>query len=220
MSETDDDSTERAQVDDDHLEPDDRTLTWWPIIGAAMVAALVVAVIVFTGAGEDHNLGAKTDGSGALVCPDTYEQRAFVRDGKVQKPWVPLEPSGVGGDATLVPDTAPSHVTLCLYQGSQGETTNAVEVKLSGHRLLESGLRGVTKDLSNEPKRESSSTSCTETRDSQDNYLLGFVFATGLLWVSVPSNDCLGVTNGKFVTGANLADRVSRAYGTRTWPTG
>lgn len=212
---------ESAPHDDADLndEPADRTLTWWPILGAAIVAALVGAVIVFTGPGEDHNLGAKTDGSGALTCPDSYEQRAFVADGKVQKPWVPAEPSGVGGEDRLVPNTAPSHVTLCKYRSTQSSTGSAVEVKLSGHTTLKNGVRQVTKDLSDEPKRESSSTTCTDTRGAvSDNYLVGFVFATGLLWVSVPNNDCLGVTNGQFVTGSSLTDRVARAYGSRTWP--
>lgn len=220
MSEIGDESAAHADVDDGDLEPDDRTLTWWPIAGAAIVAALVVLVIVLAGPGEDNHVGSKIDNGGALVCPDSYEQRAFVRNGKIQKPWVPVEPTGVGGDTTLVPDTEPSHVTLCQYSSTRTDTDNAVEVKLSGHRTLDSGLREVTKDLTDEPKRQSSSTGCTSSGGAKEDYLIGLRFATGLLWVSVPANDCLGATNGKFVTGSSLTARVTRAYEARAWPTG
>lgn len=193
---------------------DDQSLTWLPFAGAAAVALLIASVIVFVGAGSDNYVGTKTDADGALTCPATYQQRRF---GDHKKAWVPVEPTGVDGGPNLVPDSLPSHVTICRYGATAAAFDRPVKVELTGHRTLTGGLRAATKELSALPKARDGVGVCPPG-GAVDNYLVGLTFATGLLWVSVPGGACLEPSNGDFTTSAGLSVRVAAAYEARVWP--
>ncbi len=186
--------------------PQDKTLTWLPLAGAAAVAAVVVLILVFAGAGTDNHPGTATDAHGALTCPKTYEIAS--------QAWVPVDPAGVDGKKSLVPDTKPGHATVCHYPTS-GSPTERGDARLAGHRVLGGDLRAITRGLAKQPKADAQT--CTATRPTPGgSYLLGLTFATGVVWVSAPGDECLGSTNGQFDT-SSVRAALQNAYDARTW---
>lgn len=191
----------------------DRTLTWWPIAGAAIVAAIGVGVIVIFGSGTTNRLGLQTDSSGALKCPSTYVQ-ARVTDSANPGAWVPTKSVGVDGSKYLVPDTKPQHVTVCHYSAEGSTLAKETSLPLRGSKILMSGQSAMTKSLSKAPKAAASRNPCTTPGDP---YLIGVVIPTGAVWVSVPDDGCQVATNGEFATSIDLRAQTVAAYQSGAW---
>lgn len=193
--------------------PTDRTLTWWPIAGAAIIAALVAVAIFSFGAGEDNRTGSKVEGDGALSCPTGYLRSKS--DGNDR---VPADPSGVDGQAALVPDVAPRHVAVCRYQPAPETEKQDVDLPLDGRAVLESGQRAAAAELSRATKSTGPRVCTQQLVRDQPSYLVGFTFSTGVVWVSVPGDRCVPSSNGQFATDVNLRPDVAAAFTSKTWP--
>jgi hypothetical protein len=201
--------------------PQNRSLTWWPIGGAAAIAVVAILVVVLVGSGGDNRTGARTAKGGSLVCPGTYEQHPR-SEGDNLKGWVPIQATGVDGGSSLVPpdkgsDSAPRHVSLCAYDAAAADPSRTVEVKLSGSRTLTSGAAALAKQLSAAPAAPTSAGECTTPRAPGTDYLIGLVYSTGKIWVSVPADTCLVISNGQYATSEDLRAKVRTAYATRSW---
>ncbi|MGI8677421.1 MAG: hypothetical protein ACR2LX_01780 [Jatrophihabitans sp.] len=198
---SDDGTTGHAQE-----PPPDKSLTWMPLLGAAVVAAVVVLILVLTGSGKENHLGTATDADGALSCPKTYEVNSTA--------WVPIDPAGVDGKKSLVPDTKPGHATVCHYPTS-GSPTERGDARLAGRRTLGGDLRAITRGLSKLPKSPAQTCAARQAAPG-GSYLLGLNFATGVVWVSAPGEECLGSTNGVYQT-STVRTAVQSAYDARAW---
>ncbi|SHH20640.1 hypothetical protein SAMN05443575_3427 [Jatrophihabitans endophyticus] len=187
----------------------DRSLTWWPLVGAAVIAGLV-ALLIATVGGNDERAGRHVDSAGALSCPSTYHLPYKVFG------WVPTDAAGVDGKKSLVPDARPSHVTVCRYDAVVNKTTDA---DLGGHVTLTEGLAAAATELSRTAGSSSEPQPITEPigRHKDTVYLAGFTFATGIVWVSTYGGGVSGATNGQFHTTARLQERLATAYRTRAW---
>ncbi|GAB2471270.1 hypothetical protein [Jatrophihabitans fulvus] len=186
----------------------DRTLTWWPLVGAAVLAAIVLTVIFTSGAGDDNRVGSKTDDNGALECPAEYKLRT-------DSFWVPLEPSGVDGKARTVPNVKPGHVTVCRYTAPPSSRGSG-DVALDGTRVLSSGLATMTQRLSKAPEAPEG-TRAGKVGPGGEIYLVGATFATGYVWISAPVK---AGSNGQFVTSADVHLAAEQAFDTGAWPKG
>jgi hypothetical protein len=191
----------------------DRTLTWWPIVGAAIVAAIGVGSIIVFGSGSEDRLGLQTDNDGALTCPTSYVQEA-VTDALHPRAWVPIQSVGLDGTKYLVPDTKPQHVTVCHYSAAGTTLATKASLPLLGSKSVTSGLSAFGKSLSKVPKAGPSSEPCTTPGDP---YLIGVVIPTGAVWVSVPDDGCQVVTNGEYDTSVDLRGETIAAYQSGAW---
>ena len=192
----------------------DRSLTWLPIVGAAVIALIGVIVIVVVGSGKDTRVGLKTDDDGALVCPDTYTLSAVTGVKSVPRAWVPLRPTGVDGGADLVPDTKPLHVTICRYPATGVSLSHSTKIRLGGSRTVKTNVAAMTKSLSKAARSSLASGTCT---GPDTTYMVGFVFATGVAWVTLPGTGCQHITNGVWDTTAALRDQVVAAFDSGAW---
>ena len=190
----------------------DRTLTWWPFVGAAIIAAIGIGVIVLVGSGTQNRDGLATDDNGALTCPTTYLQNAL-DVATVPRAWVPVKGTGVDGTSALVPDSKPQDVTICHY-GSAGTLGQARPALLGQGVTLTQGQQAMAKALSAYPAAADAQRRCTT---AGDYYLAGFVFGGGAIWVAVPDDGCQNVTNGDFEVSADIRPQIVSAYQTRHW---
>lgn len=195
-------------TDDTTDAPSDRSLSWWPLVGAAVIVGLVVVLLLVAGSGGGDRIGTKTDSDGALTCPPTYKVHDFDH-------WVPTDASGVNGKKKLVPDAKPSHVTICRYAYATPSRGKTVHAKLSGHRTLTNGLRALTGDLSKLHKSNSDGGGILVVGETQSVYLIGLTFASGVVWVSVPDGN--SASNGQFTTSSALHGKVAKAFESRAW---
>ena len=193
--------------------PTDRSLTWWPIVAALAIAALVAVAIFGFGAGKDNRSGSRVSDDGALACPGGYS-----RSQANAKNRVPANPSGVDGDKALVPDVAPTYLVVCRYIPSTKPSLRKKDIPLDGRVVLTGGQRDAAKVVSAGKKATGSPVCTQQLGPDKTAYLLGFTFSTGVVWVSVPGDGCVPSSNGTFVTDANFYADTVRAYTSKTWP--
>lgn len=188
-------------------------MSWWPIGGAAIVAAIGIGAIVIFGGGTSQQLGLRTDDSGALTCPSTYVQQR-VTDRVNPGAWVPVKSVGVDGSKYLVPDTKPQHVTICHYSAAGTTLAKKASLPLRGSKVLTAGQQAMAKTLSTAPKAGASRGPCTPPGDP---YLIGVVIPTGAVWVAVPEDGCQVVTNGEYATSVDIRAETIAAYQSGAW---
>lgn len=193
--------------------PRDRTLTWWPLVGAAVIAALVAVAIFSFGAGEDNRSGSRVDNDGALACPAGYSRSQ--PNGKNR---VPADPSGVDGDTSLVPDVLPTFVAVCRYVPSKDPSRRKQDIPLDGRVVLSAGQRDAARQMSAAKRSTEPQVCAARYAPDKTAYLVGYTFSTGVVWVSVPGDRCVLSSNGKFVTGVDFYADAARAYTSRAWP--
>ena len=78
-------------------------------------------------------------------------------------------------------------------------------------------VAALAKQLSAAPAAPSSTGACTTPRAPGTDYLIGLVYSTGKIWVSVPADTCLIISNGQYATSEDLRAKVRTAYATRSW---
>lgn len=191
----------------------DRTLSWLPLVGAAVLAIVVAVVVFLVGAGKDNRGGSRVDDDGALACPGTYA--GSVTDITRR---VPAVPSGVDGEADLVPNAQPRYVAICRYRAAPNARTG-VDLPIDGRVVLDDNERGAARFLSNADKATKTA-ACDLPAGARDqpSYLLGFTFSTGIVWVSIPGSGCQNASNGEFVTKDDLRTVTNDAFRTKVWP--
>lgn len=209
------DSAQGSAPADSPPETDDRTLTWWPIAGAAIIAAIVALVIFFVGAGEDNRNGSRIEDDGALSCPPASIGSAAKSEDKV-----PTTPSGIDGKKWLVPDTPARFVVVCKFAAApQDAPRRGSDTQFEGRVLLDAGTtRAAVRQLHKVPKARDGLVCAQYVGPGKPSYLLGFTFDTGIVWVWVPGEHCSPATNGEFDTNEDLVPDVARAYSTKRWP--
>jgi len=194
--------------------PHERSLTWMPIVGAAVIALIGVIVIVVVGSGHDDRTGLKTDSDGALVCPAVYKQEPVTGRASTPRAYVPLRPTGIDGSQDLVPDTKPLHVTVCRYAPQSVTLSRSAAIPVDGRRVLTSGGQALTRALSKAPKSGIKVGACSGPGTT---YMMGFVFATGAAWVTVPGTACQSITNGVYDSSVDIRDQVVAAFASGAW---
>ncbi len=183
----------------------ERRLSWGPIAGALVIAAVVGLIVFLVGSKTDNSKGTRTNSDGSLICPSSY-----LRSG-TDVVWVPGKPSGFDGTKSLVPNVTPTHISVCVYSSSRADGP----ITLSHHTTLTSGLDIATTYLSGLPKTSSELAVPNTSGGKQTFYLLGITFAAGDVWVAAPGAS--GASNGTFATATPIASKVQATIKDRAW---
>lgn len=194
---------------DDAGLPPTRELSWFPLLAAFGIVALIVVLTLVFNNGENRGApnAPRVDGKGALLCPKAYKFDPTTRY------WVPNDPIGVDVSESLVPDEEPERVVVCQF------TTLADRVhpdELAGtKRVVLSGNLNAVRTTLGSAKLAAAPQKVADVQRPQPVYLVGLTYSDGTLWVSVGA---LIDGNGKTVTSEQLDTFVTSAVQTGRWP--
>jgi len=189
--------------------PSGRRASWHvPLLAAAAVAAVIAGSVW---AGTLLTGHRRIPPSSPLSCPARHGRATL---------WVPDKPSGVNGRSRLVPQRTPASALICAYAGTNMGPPS--RWRLSGRRLLASGLARLAAQLSWQPRElRGQATVCTLIGGPQTDYLIGLAYpGGGTIWVAtaLDPNHCIGTSNGQFSGIGVVGQLVQQAFASGRWP--
>jgi hypothetical protein len=204
------------EFDDAPPAPRDGRYTWLPVAAAAVLAGALVLVAILLNLGNsnaDPSYGKRVDTHGALLCPKTYRQ---VTDAH-PRVWVPVKPNQISARKRLTSTKKPTNAVVCGYlTGSTLAPTRLARatVPLTARHVLAKKAAQTLNTTFGAVPAGAPSTVCADNIavTDGDDYLVGFTYDSGTLWVSTPGNHCKGASNGSFRTVTNLRSVAAAAY--------